>query len=125
MENTTIGYIDGFVLIVPQDKIQEYQKMAQEAADLWKKHGALSYHECQGDDLDPETNCMPMLSFPKLTKLQEGETVWFSFIGYKSHSHRDEVNEKVMAEMTENDKNTEMPFDIGRMSWGGFEVKVS
>jgi uncharacterized protein YbaA (DUF1428 family) len=68
---------------------------------------------------------MPILNFPKLTDLQEGETVWFSFISYKSREHRDEVNKKVMEEMGETCEDDEMPFNMKRMSWGGFEVKVS
>ena len=125
MNNTDVGYVDGFVLVVPVDKTDAYKNMAQEAADIWKKHGALSYSECQGDDLKPDTNNAPMLTFPELTNLQDGETVWFSFITYKSREHRDEVNKKVMEEMGKNCEDADMPFDVKRMSWGGFEVKVS
>jgi uncharacterized protein YbaA (DUF1428 family) len=57
----------------------------------------------------------------------EGETVWFSFIIFKSKAHRDEVNEKVMAEMGEqmkDKKDVQMPFEMKRMSYGGFQVEV-
>lgn len=124
MNAPEVGYVDGFVLAVPADKVEEYKKIAQEAADAWKKHGALAYTECQGDDLTPESHGVSMLNFPELINLKEGETVWYSFISYKSREHRDEVNKKVMAEMGEDCKDTEMPFDIERMCWGGFEVKV-
>ena len=67
---------------------------------------------------------MPMLNFPELTNLKEDETVWFSFITYKSRAHRDEVNKKVMDEMEGDCGDVEMPFDMKRMAWGGFEVMV-
>ena len=55
------------------------------------------------------------------------DTVWFSFIIFKSKEHRDEVNAKVMAEMGEQMKGHEdmsMPFDMKRMAYGGFQVVV-
>ena len=125
MCDSDIGYIDGFVLVVPHDKEQEYQVMATKAADSWKKHGALLYIESKGDDLIPDTKGAPIMNFPELTKTADGETAWFSFIGFRSREHRDEVNAKVMEEMGGNCENDDMPFDVHRMSWGGFEVRVS
>lgn len=117
-------YVDGFVFVVSKKKIPAYTKMAREAGKIWKKHGALSYKECMGDDLH---NKMPGLTFPKLTKLKKGETVWFSFITFKSKAHRDVVNKKVMKifeeKYTEGDMN-DMPFDMKRMSYGGFKTIV-
>lgn len=121
-------YVDGFVLVVPKDKVQEYTKMATEGRDMWMKHGALEYYECKGDDLEPkEMGDMKQLGFTELTKTNADETVWFSFIVYKSKQHRDEVNKKVMDEMSEKYKDTKdfsMPFDMKRMASGGFSVEV-
>ncbi|MBM3256735.1 MAG: DUF1428 domain-containing protein [Candidatus Liptonbacteria bacterium] len=120
-------YVDGFVLVVPKKNVATYRKMAKEGAKMWKKHGALDYKECMGDDLRPDMKGMPALQFPKMAKSKSNETVWFSYIVYKSRAHRDQVNKKVMAEMEEhyNDKNMpEMPFDIKRMAYGGFKVIV-
>ena len=47
-------YVDGFVLVVPKDKVDEYKKMAKIGAESWMKHGALEYMECIGDDLEPK-----------------------------------------------------------------------
>jgi len=41
---------------------------------------------------------------------------------FKSRKHRDRVNARVMAEL-EGDPG-DMPFDVKRMSYGGFEVIV-
>jgi uncharacterized protein YbaA (DUF1428 family) len=119
-------YVDGFVLVVPKDKTEEYKKMASEGRESWMKHGALAYYECIGDDLKPqEMGDMKQLGFEKLTKAGPDETVWFSFIVFKSKEHRDEVNKKVMDEMSKNyDENFQMPFDMSRMSSGGFQVEV-
>jgi uncharacterized protein YbaA (DUF1428 family) len=120
-------YVDGFVLVVPKDKIIEYQKMAEGGKEIWMKHGALEYMECMGDELKPqEMGGMKPLAFTELAKAKPDETVWFSFIVYKSKKHRDEVNAKVMEEMNKQAEkyNVPMPFDMKRMAYGGFEVKV-
>lgn len=121
-------YVDGFVLVVPKEKTQEYIKMAEGGRDLWMKHGALAYYECRGDDLKPqEMDGKKTLAFPQLAKASETEFVWFSFIVYASKEHRDEVNKKVMDEMAQNTeqyKDMVMPFDMQRMAYGGFMAEV-
>ncbi|MFZ2484655.1 MAG: DUF1428 domain-containing protein [Minisyncoccia bacterium] len=122
-----IKYVDGFVLAVPKNKIAAYRKMAQEGKQVWMKHGALDYKECMGDDMSPNMGGMTGLTFPKMVKLKKGETVWFSYIGYKSRAHRNQVNKKVMAEMDKKYakvKDKTMPFDMKRMAYGGFKVVV-
>ena len=121
-------YVDGFVLVVPKDKVEEYTKMATEGRDMWMKHGALEYYECKGDDLKAqEMGEMKTLAFPELARATADETVWFSFIVFESKQHRDEVNKKVMDEMSEKYKDAKdfsMPFDMQRMATGGFSVEV-
>jgi uncharacterized protein YbaA (DUF1428 family) len=121
-------YVDGYVLVIPKNKIVEYRKMAKEGADVWKKFGALDYYECIGEDLKPKSISGPKpMSFVKMTKAKPNETVWFSFVTFKSKKHRDEVNKAVMKSMEEKyDKNQEMsmPFDIKKMAYGGFQVEV-
>lgn len=117
-------YVEGFVLVVPTKKLAAYKKMAAEAEKVWMKHGALQYAECVGDDLKSAAKwgCIP---FPKLTKAKPNETVVFSFIGYKSRAHRDSVNAKVMKDpLMDKHKDKPMPFDMKRMSVGGFKVIV-
>lgn len=121
-------YVDGFVLVVPNDKTEEYKKMAQEGRDMWMKLGALEYYECRGNDLVPQDmGGMKARAFPEMAGAASGETVWFSFIVFKSKKHRDEVNAKVMTEMNkqmEGKKDMSMPFDMKRMAYGGFQVEV-
>lgn len=118
-------YVDGFVLVVPKTKVGVYKKMAMDAAKVWKKFGALDYKECMIDDVKPQ---WVTFTFPKMAKAKPTDTVWFSFIVYKSRKHRDQVNKKVMAHFDEKYKGKEdmpMPFDMKRMAYGGFTVKVS
>lgn len=122
-------YLDGFLLVVPKSKVLEYKKMAREGAAMWMKFGALEYMECVGEDLVPKDmgGGMKPLAFTKVAKAKTNETVWFSFIVYKSKKHRDEVNAKVMKEMekqAENYKDELMPFDMRRFAYGGFDVAV-
>lgn len=117
-------YVDGFVFVVKRKNIPAYKKMATMAGKIWKKHGALKYFECIGDDLHPK---FIKLTFPKLVKLKPGETVWFSFITYKSKAHRNLVNKKVMSDPMMNQekwKDKPMPFDMNRMTFGGFKTIV-
>ena len=118
-------YVDGYVLVVPKNKILAYKKMAQLGLRLWKKHGALDYKECIIDDAKPKG---VVFTFPKMAKLKKDETVWFSYITYKSRKHRDQVNAKVMKDPAMNDpiyKDMPMPMDMKRLAYGGFKVVVS
>ena len=127
MRQIIMKYVDGFVLVVPKKKVGAYRKMAQLAGKMWKRHGALEYFECIGDDLNPNTGGMKAMTFPKMAKLKKGETVWFSFIVYKSKAHRNKVNAKVMKDPMMNEENWKdkpMPFDMKRMAYGGFKVIV-
>lgn len=121
-------YIDGFVIVVPKDKTAEYKKMAKQGANTWMKHGALEYYECKGDDMAPqEMGDEKTRAFPEMAGAKKDETVWFSFIVFRSKAHRDEVNAKVVEEMNEQMKgheNDPMPFDMKRMAYGGFEAAV-
>jgi uncharacterized protein YbaA (DUF1428 family) len=114
-------YVDGFVLAVPKKKVQAYRRMAQQAGKLWRKYGALEFRECVGDDLNVKMG----VPFTRIAKLKRGETVFFSYIVYKSRAHRDRVNAKVMKDPSmKNMDMKDMPFDVKRMAYGGFKVLV-
>ena len=113
-------YVDGYVLPVPKKDLKAYIRMARMGEKMWRKHGALDYKECVGDDLETEWG----IPFPRMMKLKRGETVVFSYIVFKSRAHRDRVNAKVMKEMEKMCEPKEMPFDVKRMVYGGFKVLV-
>ena len=44
--------VDGFVIPLRKDKIDEYRSIAEKAGQVWPDHCALEYRECIGDDLN-------------------------------------------------------------------------
>ena len=116
-------YVDGFVISIPKKSTVKYKKIASEAKDVWLKMGALDYKECKIDDAKPK---FVAFTFPKMAKAKPSEAVWFSFIVFKSRSHRDTVNKKVMAffEKKYGPKMMDMPYDMKRFSYAGFSVEV-
>lgn len=121
-------YVDGYVLVVPKDKAEAYKKMAEGGRDAWMKHGALAYYECRANDMkQQDMGDEKSRAFPEMVGAKDGEEVWFSFIIFKSKEHRDEVNAKVMKQMGEEMKeltDMQMPADMTRMAYGGFQVEV-
>jgi uncharacterized protein YbaA (DUF1428 family) len=117
-----MSYVDGFVLPVPKKKMAAYKAMASKAEKIWRKHGAIDYKECVGEDL--AVHCG--VPFTRLAKVKAGETVVFAYIVYKSRAHRDSVNAKVMKDpkIQEMCDPKNMPFDMKRMTMGGFDVIV-
>jgi uncharacterized protein YbaA (DUF1428 family) len=115
-------YVDGFVLPVPKAKLPIYRRIARKAGKIWRDHGALEYRECVGDDLEPAMG----VPFALSVKLRRGETVVFSWIVFKSRTHRDAVNAKVMKDprLARMMEKAPMPFDLKRMVYGGFKVLV-
>ena len=115
-------YADGFVLVVPKNKINPYLRLARMCSKIWLEHGALEFSECIGDDL----KVMMGIPFPKMIKINPRETVVFSWITYKSRAHRNSVNSKVMKDSRmKNIEPKSMPFDPNRMVYGGFKILVN
>ena len=119
-------YIDGFVLPVPRDRLNEYKRLAEAVAKIWKEHGALDYWENVGDDLYLEGT----RSFTDLVAATEDETIVFGWVVFDSREARDLANEKVAADPRMAvliapliDPSTPV-FDAKRMSYGGFQSLV-
>jgi uncharacterized protein YbaA (DUF1428 family) len=115
------NYVDGYVVPVPKQKLEDYRRLAEEAGKVWREHGALEYIECIADDVKPGE----VTSFPQSVQLEPDETVVLSWIVFQSRAHRDEVNARVMQDprIAGMDRST-MPYDGKRMFWGGFEKFV-
>ena len=117
-----MAYVDGYLLAVPEKRLEDYRKVAKKAGKIWMEHGAVSYTESAGEDMQTEWG-MP---FPKLMKPKPGETIIFSFVTYKNRAHRDRVNAKVMKdERLHKMMDPKDPiFDCKRMVYGGFKSIV-
>ena len=115
-------YVDGFVLPVPRDRLEEYRRIVEAAAEIWKEHGALEYREHLGDDLTLDGT----RSFVDLLAAMENETVVFGWVVFESREARDRANEKVAADprMADLLQSSDSGFDAGRMAYGGFRPFV-
>lgn len=112
-------YIDGTVIAVPSANKDAYRKHAEEAAVIFKKHGATGLVECWGDDV-PKGE---VTDFHRAVQAKDGETVVFSWITWPDKAARDAAWPKVMAEMKGDGASmSDMPFDGRRMIFGGFET---
>jgi uncharacterized protein YbaA (DUF1428 family) len=109
-------------LTVPKKNLGAYRSMARKAGKIWKELGALEYRECVGDDLRVKMG----IPFPRRAKARRGEAIVFSWIVYRSRQHRDGVNARVMKDprIKKMMATKEMPFDVKRMTYGGFKVIV-
>ncbi len=115
-------YIDGFVLPVPRDRLDEYQRVAAAVAEIWKEHGALDYREFAGDDMYLEGT----RSFADLAAASVDEAIVFGWVMFASREARDLANEKVAADprMADLVEASDTGFDARRMAYGGFQPLV-
>ena len=112
-------YIDGFVLPVPRDRLDDYKRLVEAFAEIWKEHGALDYREYVGDDLILDGT----RSFTDLVAATESDAIVFGWVVFKSRKARDLANEKVAADSRIRDllRSSDLGFDARRMAYGGFQ----
>jgi len=108
------GYVDIYLLPVPENNLEAYRGQATTFGTVAKEHGALSYREFLGDDLDDKL------------KVRDGELLTAAVVEFESRAHRDEVMDKVM----EDPRVTEMVggeqiTDMSQMRYGGFQTFVN
>lgn len=115
-------YIDGFVLPISRDCLDEYKRLVEAIAEIWKEHGALDYREYVGDDLTLEGT----RSFTDATAAKDGEVIVFGWVEFASRAARDQANEKVAADprMMDLFNASNSGFDAERMAYGGFQSFV-
>lgn len=116
------NYIDGFVLPIPNDCLEDYKRVVKAVAKIWKEHGALDYREFIGDDLKLEGT----RSFTDLVKTNENEAIIFGWVTFDSREARDLANKKVAADprMAELMDSSNTGFDAKRMAYAGFKPIV-
>lgn len=115
-------YIDGFVLPIPRDRLDDYKRLVEAVAEIWKEHGALDYWEYIGDDLKLEGT----RSFTDLLAATEDEAIVFGWVVFDSREARDLANEKVAADPRTADliDSSHSGFNAKRMAYGGFRSFV-
>ena len=121
------NYIDGFVLPVPRDQLNEYRQVAEQVAKIWKEHGALAYFEYVCEDLKLEGT----RSFPEIIDAKKNEAIIFGWVVFDSREVRDLANERVAADPRMPDlidpltDPSRMIFDARRMVFGGFKPLIT
>jgi uncharacterized protein YbaA (DUF1428 family) len=115
-------YVDGFIVPVAREKLEDYRRIAEICGKIWMEHGATAFRENLAEDVKPGK----YTSFPQSVDLKEDEVVVFSWIEFASREERDRVNGLVMEDprMQEFMKVENMPFDGKRMIYGGFTSLV-
>ena len=109
-------YTDGFIVPVPEDKVDAYQALAAKMAKVFRQHGATRVVEALSDDV-PHGK---VTDFYRAVKAEDGEKVVFSFIEWPDKDTRDQAWGKIMADESLKPEG-DMPFSGQRMFWGGFE----
>lgn len=111
------GYVQGFVLPVPDGKQDAYRQMAEDAWEVFHDYGALRVLECWQDNV-PEGK---QTDFFRAVKAEPGEKVVFSFVEWPSQAVCDAAAEKMQSdERMQPPADQDMPFDPQRMIYGGF-----
>jgi uncharacterized protein YbaA (DUF1428 family) len=109
--------VQGFVVPVPEDRREDYRKMAEHAWPLFAEYGATRHVEAWGDDVPHGKQT----DFYRTIKAEPGEGVVFSFIEWPSR----EVCDAAAKTMQDDERmappgGMTLPFDGMRMIWGGF-----
>ena len=108
-------YIDGIILPLRDEHLDEYKIGADKFARKAKEQGALGTFEGLGDGLEHGK----VTDFYKSVQAEDGENVVFSWIEYPDKAVRDAAN-KAMMEDPRFEALGEMPFDGKRMILSGF-----
>ncbi len=118
-QDGTTGYVDGYLVPVPEGKKDEYRALAQKAAGRFKEYGAVRVVEAWGDDL-PEGK---VTDYQRAVKAEDGENIIYSYVEWPDKETRDKGWERMMSD-PDMQPDGEMPFDGQRMFWGGFRPLI-
>ena len=119
-------YIDAFTFPIPRRHLEEYKRVAETVAEIWKEHGALAYYEYLGEDLKLEGT----RSFPEAVGAKQDEVIIFGWVAFDSKETRVLANERVAADPRMVDliaplvDPSRLIFDAQRMVYGGFQSMI-
>lgn len=114
-------YVDGFVLPLKEDRLDDYTAMAERFARKARALGAIASVEALGDGLEHGHTT----DFFRAVQAEDGENVVFSFMLWPDKATRDAGWDALMADPELQPGPQGMPFDGRRMFWGGFRPIVS
>ncbi|MDF7776783.1 DUF1428 domain-containing protein [Sphingomonas sp. AOB5] len=111
-----MGYLDGYVLPVPEGNKEAYRKMAEKCAAIFQEYGATRVLEAWADDV-PDGK---LTDYNRATLKKDDEGVVYSWIEWPDKATRDAAWPKLMQDERMKPDDGETPFDGQRMMWGGF-----
>lgn len=118
-------YVDGFVLAVPTANRQKFIDHARKGDSVFIELGAVRVLECWGDDV-PDGK---QTDFRRAVQATAEETVVFSWIEWPDKATRDEamtrLEEVMKTDPRMSPEHNPMPFDGGRLIYGGFSPIVT
>lgn len=120
---SSIGYLDGYVIPVPQAKHPAYCALARVVDPIFIEHGATWAVENWGDDMMHGEHT----DFYRAVAAEDGENIVFSWVAWPDKATRDAGNAKIFADPrfdpgapAGQPGSMEVPFDGKRMIMGGF-----
>jgi uncharacterized protein YbaA (DUF1428 family) len=110
------GYIDGYVVPVPNGNKEAYRALAQKASEVFRDYGATRVVEAWADDV-PEGK---VTDYARAALKQDGESVVYSWVEWPNKEARTKGWEKMMADERMKPDPNDKTFDGKRMIYGGF-----
>lgn len=109
-------YIAGFVIPVPEGKMDAYRRWAQRSAEIFRKYGCLEIVESWEDNVPIGKRT----DFRRAVAANEGEKIVFMWQIWPSKELLDSAEEKMHSDGAL-DISGEIPFDASRLIYGCFQ----
>lgn len=109
-------YIAGFVIPVPQEKLENYRKWAENGAKIFKEYGCIEIVESWEDNVPGGKQT----DFRRAVDAKAGEKIVFSWQIWPDKATVDAAEAK-MRKDKRLEISGEIPFDSKRLIYGGFE----
>lgn len=111
-----MSYIDAFLAPVPVVNRDAYADLVSDVAEIFRKHGAVSYVECWGDEIPPGK----WTSMTMAVQAKDDETVVIGWAVWPSKDKRDAAYPALMKDLHTTLADRSALFDGKRMIFGGF-----
>jgi len=111
-----MSYIQGAVIPVPTGNKQKYRESCARMAAIFQEYGATRVVDAWGVDIPDGTTT----DFKRAVKATGDETVVFSWIVWPDKATCDAAGGKMRSD-PRMQPSAEVPFDMKRMIYGGFE----
>lgn len=109
-------YIAGFVIPVPENKMEAYRQWAENGAKIFKEYGCIEIVESWEDNVPDGKNT----DFRRAVAAKAGEKIVFSWQVWPDKATVDAAESR-MRDDKRLEVAGEIPFDASRLIYGGFE----